>query len=104
MSIKSRTHLRGSRNPNAALTPENVLTIRKRYAEGITQAELCRVYGVSITTIARIVTWQTWGWLKDEDSDMPGVDAPLPPLTPAEEQAAAESAARLAKLLEEQGK
>ena len=103
MTIKSRSNLRGSRNPNAALTPENVLTIRKRYAEGVTQAELCRVYGVSITTIARIVNWQTWNWLKYAESTMPQDDVPLPELTPEQEKAAAESLARFQAMVAKQG-
>ena len=103
MSIKSRNNLRGSRNPNAALTPENVLTIRKRYAEGVTQAEMCRVYGVSITTSERIVNWQTWNWLRDEESTMPEHDAPLLPITPEQEQAAMESAERLKAILAKDG-
>ena len=72
MHIKAREHLRGERNPNAALSRADVLTIRHKYSQGVTQGALCRVYGVSISTVARIVNWQTWTWLENEDSRMPG--------------------------------
>ena len=93
---------------NARLSEDNVRTMRKRYEEGATQRELCQVYGVSITTVGRIVRGETWGWI---DLGTGGPEAPLdvmPAMTPEQredlEKRAAESAARLAKLLEEQGK
>lgn len=104
MHIKAREHLRGGRNPNAALSKEDVLAIRHKYSQGITQGALCRVYGVSISTIARIVNYQTWTWLENEDSRMPGdVDAELPKLSPEAqaqlEKDAAASAERLKAIL-----
>ena len=93
---------------NARLSEDNVRTMRQRYAEGATQRELCQVYGVSITTVGRIVRGETWGWL---GTGAGGPEAPLdvmPAMTPEQredlERRAAESAARLAKLIEEQGK
>lgn len=102
MALKSRNDIRGARNPNSTLTPEMVLTIRKRYAEGVTQRELCNVYGVSVTAIARIVHRETWGWLKDDESPSPyapaATEAPLPQASPEEVVA---SQARLLALLGE---
>ena len=93
---------------NARLSEDNVRTMRQRYAAGATQRELCQVYGVSITTVGRIVRGETWGWL---GTGAGGPEAPLdvmPAMTPEQredlENRAAESAAKLAKLLEEQGK
>ena len=107
MHIKSRESLRGARNPNAALSKDDVLTIRRRYKEGVTQGELCRVYGVSISTIARIVNWHTWAWLTDEDSTLPGLDEPTPKLSPEAqaqlERDASASAERLKVLLAQGG-
>ena len=108
MHIKAREHLRGGRNPNAALSKEDVLAIRHKYSQGITQGALCRVYGVSISTIARIVNYQTWTWLENEDSRMPGdVNAELPKLSPEAqaqlERDAAASAERLKVLLAQGG-
>ena len=59
---------------NAKLRREDVLTIRRRAAAGDSQGELCRVYGVSIVTIGRIVRFETWGWLTEEqpDAEAPG--------------------------------
>jgi hypothetical protein len=99
--------LRGTRNPNAVLTPEQVLAIREKYAQGITQGALCRVYGVSIGTIERVVHWKTWAWLTPDHPLARSPNAPceeeLPKLSPEEdarmEAAAAASAERLKALL-----
>ena len=96
---------------NARLSEDNVRTMRQRYAAGATQRELCQVYGVSITTVGRIVRGETWGWI-DAGTGTGGPEAPLdwvpPTLTPDQEaemqRKAAESAARLAEILKEQGK
>lgn len=88
---------RGTREGgNARLSKENVQTIRQRYEAGATQRELCRVYGVSITTIGRIVRGETWGWLEGAgNAPEAALDRPLPPLTPEQEQAALEAAERI---------
>lgn len=104
---KTREGLRGTRNPNAVLTPEQVLTIRRRYAEGVTQGALCRVYGVSIGTIERVIHFKTWAWLTEDhplavSPNAPRDDAP-PKLSPEAEaqleRDAAASAERLKALL-----
>ena len=98
------SNIQGGRNPNARLSRENVLTIRKRYAEGATQRELCKVYGVSHNTIARIIHGETWGWLNDNNVGMPPLHTVnLPPLTQEQEEAALESQKRLIALLAKDG-
>ena len=44
----------------AKLTPEDVRAIRKYYAEGATQGDLCRHFGVSVGQIGRIVRGESW--------------------------------------------
>ena len=61
-----RHDIQGGRNPNARLSRDNVLMIRRRHAQGVTQRELARVYGVSGNTIANIIHRTTWGWLEDD--------------------------------------
>jgi transposase len=90
------SNIQGARNPNARLSEQNVITIRRRYAAGVTQRELCKVFGVSHNTIARIVHRETWGWLEDDGSGAPPMTAEgLPPLTPEQE---AEADAMLQRL------
>jgi hypothetical protein len=49
----------------AKLTGEQVNEIRERYAfERVTQAQLCREYGVSLNTIGNIVNGVTWQGLE----------------------------------------
>ena len=61
------------------------------------------MYGVSHNTIARIIHFETWAWLKDDGSGMPDHMGGLPPLSPEEDAALDEevraSAARLRRLL-----
>lgn len=54
-------HARGSKHPLAKLTESQVRAIRKTYrAGGVTQSSLARKYGVSQTSIGRIVRGQNW--------------------------------------------
>lgn len=91
--------MRGSRNPNAALTAEQVLAMREAYSRGATQGELCRIYGVSITTVQRIVTWKTWAWLKGPESTSPFQprEAPLPAASAEDVEKSAERLAELSR-------
>jgi hypothetical protein len=51
----------GVDNPNAILVPEKVAEIRKMYESGkYTEKKLGELYGVSQTTVSRIVLKQTW--------------------------------------------
>lgn len=74
--------------------------MRQRYAEGATQRELCQAFGVSITTVGRIVRGETWHWL-DEGGRAPEEPrtAPLPQAPASEIEASAE---RLRALLKQQ--
>lgn len=94
------SNIEGPRNPNARLSRDNVLIIRKRYAAGVTQRELCRVFGVSHNTIARIIHRETWGWLGDDGRGLPPLTTEgLPDLTQEQEAAALASEEKLRKLL-----
>jgi len=56
----------GQNNGAAKLKPNDVLNIRRRYGEGdITQAELAHDFGVTQTTIGRIVNGEAWPHLND---------------------------------------
>ncbi len=50
----------GERNPRAKLTAEQVIEIRRRYAEGETQTKLGMEYGVSQAAIGYIVRGEHW--------------------------------------------
>jgi len=50
----------GARNGRAKLTPQQVSTIRRRYAVGITQQVLAETYDVSQKTISFIVRREHW--------------------------------------------
>ena len=59
--------LRGEQDGNSKLTEEEVLEIRKMYAEGYTQQELADEFGVSVSQINNIVNRKNWAWLPEED-------------------------------------
>ncbi|MGE0342584.1 MAG: HNH endonuclease [Porticoccaceae bacterium] len=64
-----RTHgtaPRGERNPFARCTAEVVIEVRKRYRKGgATCASLAAEFGVSASTISKIVRKQTWRHIKE---------------------------------------
>lgn len=55
--------LRGSKNPAAKLTAEDVLSIRELRAGGMPQYKIAALYGVERTCVRQICSGQTWGWL-----------------------------------------
>lgn len=52
--------LRGERCPTRKLTSEQVMEIRRLYADGVFQKDLSRRFGVKQATIADIVNGRTW--------------------------------------------
>ncbi|MDJ0461566.1 HNH endonuclease [Streptomyces sp. H27-C3] len=54
------TPMRGSRNGNAKLTPQQVSEIRARHAAGELQRTLGKEYGVSRGQVSRIVLGRRW--------------------------------------------
>lgn len=52
--------LRGENHPQAILTPETVLEIRRLHAEGHGQTKLARMVGVKPATIYCIISGKTW--------------------------------------------
>lgn len=55
---------RGSRNPRAVLTEQDVVRLRELHRDGQTISSLSRAYGVSRTSIKRAITGQAWGHVK----------------------------------------
>ena len=55
--------LKGEDNPGAKLTAEQVLEIRVKRTQGVSQAELAAEYGVSQASISLIHQRKNWGWL-----------------------------------------
>jgi hypothetical protein len=54
-------HFRGETNPQAKLTEEDVIYIRKAHSDGVlTQTKLARKYNVSHATIHSVVYRKTW--------------------------------------------
>lgn len=53
--------LKGEKNGEAKLTDAKVLEIRQKWSDGLfNKTQLSREYGVSITTITRVVTRKNW--------------------------------------------
>jgi hypothetical protein len=50
----------GATHPQAILSEKDILTIRAKYASGISQRALAREYGVARTTISSIVIRRSW--------------------------------------------
>ena len=50
----------GEKNPNAKLTAEEVLDIRRRYKEGYTPIELADLFGISRPNIWNIISRRIW--------------------------------------------
>lgn len=59
-SYGNRGTARGSGNGNAKLSEEDILQIRKLYAEGQTQSGLARIFDVTQVTIWRVVHGNSW--------------------------------------------
>lgn len=51
---------RGTRRPDAKLTEEDVLEIRRRVAAGASQAAVARDYGVGQPTVSKIIRRTRW--------------------------------------------
>lgn len=61
--IRHGTSLRGSKNPNAILTPDQVREIRRRGASRKGYAEIAEDFGVSYAAVSLIVNGRNWQWL-----------------------------------------
>ena len=58
---RPRPEYRGSNNPNARLSRDDVQTIRERYASGgVSQAKIAAEYGVSQSVVSTIVRRKAW--------------------------------------------
>lgn len=59
---RSRTpRLVGEAHPHARLSAESVRAIRVAHGEGVSQTDLARRFGVSISSVHAVVTGKTWG-------------------------------------------
>lgn len=67
--IANKTDPRGERNGRAILTPNKVRSIKRKYATGKTSlSRLGKLYGVSPTTIHRIVRGESWSHLSEKEN------------------------------------
>jgi hypothetical protein len=67
--VEADRQAKGTDNGWAKLAEEQVLEIRRRYAEGgVTQRSLGDEYGVGFRAISRIVRRERWTWLPDEST------------------------------------
>ena len=57
---KRKVQPKGEKHTNALLTDVQANAIRKAYAKGHTQTELATIYGVSQTTISKIIRGKTY--------------------------------------------
>lgn len=60
--LRDHPGLKGESNPGASLTEADVREIRRRHEQGMTQAALARMFGVSPSNVSRIIRRVTWGW------------------------------------------
>ncbi|QMW06368.1 hypothetical protein [Spirosoma foliorum] len=58
--VRPKGKLCGERNPHSKLTKDTVIDIRGKYAKSFSRAELARQYGVSLSTIDRVVNNKHW--------------------------------------------
>ena len=67
MATKGRSaDNQGSKNPKAKLTENDVIQIRKLHKEGVSGAELGRLFGVVKETIYDICSGKRWNHIKEE--------------------------------------
>jgi hypothetical protein len=65
--VEADRQAKGTDNGSAKLTEEQVLDIRRRYAEGgVTQRSLAAEYGVARSLICNIVRRKIWAYLDDD--------------------------------------
>ncbi len=57
---------KGEGSNGCTLSPEKVKEIRKLYEEGLLQVEIGKMFGVTDTTISKIVTGKSWSWVDEE--------------------------------------
>ena len=50
----------GSENHQSVLTETNVIRLRHMYQKGTKQIELVKIFGVSATTVSRIINHKMW--------------------------------------------
>lgn len=62
-TLHSSHKLRGSLQGRSKLGEEDVIEIRKKLEEGVSQSSLASVYGVHKGTISNIACGRNWGWL-----------------------------------------
>jgi len=63
--IKKGRSTHGERHKGAKLTEQDVHEIRQMLSRGIPVSVIAKKYGVARSTISRISTGETWGWLKE---------------------------------------
>ena len=56
---------RGKKNGQSKLTEDDVRAIRRKVAQGASQAAVAREYGLGPMAVNRIVRRLRWGWLED---------------------------------------
>ena len=67
--VEAERQAKGTHSGTAKLTEEQVLEIRRRYADGgVTYRSLGRDYGVGFKAISKIVRRERWAWLDEPTS------------------------------------
>jgi plasmid maintenance system antidote protein VapI len=61
-----RRSMTGDRNPNARLTPGDVLDIRYWATQGMTQEKIAQEFGITQAHVSDIVRRRKWAHLKEE--------------------------------------
>jgi DNA invertase Pin-like site-specific DNA recombinase len=59
----------GSKHQNAKLKEKDIRKIRKMHKQGIMQKRIAKDFGVSKTTIYKILTGQTWTHVREKTQD-----------------------------------
>lgn len=84
------------RTTRAKVTELEVRRMRREAEAGTSARDLARRFGLSTETVRRILRWETWAWVSEEDD---GSQPPAPYAQPSE----VELAASLARVLEKAG-
>lgn len=62
--ILNGTHFKGSNNPVAKLSDNDVRSIRKMVSKGVPYSQIGKLFGISICTVGRIKRRKLWSHLK----------------------------------------
>lgn len=61
-------NFKGEKHPHHKLTERNVIEMRRLYKTGLTQKQICKMFGVERRQAGDVINGKNWGWLRDSNS------------------------------------